>query len=166
MLNVKVSFEAFEATVREFMADKIATYDFRATTLLEGAVGSFENDYGFVPVKAPLSFKEFVEKQNNPKLSETYLNTTSFVPNATEKEIVSSDALLNSFVNGKTIQITVGEDKKDLALAQVTENLLKINAEFEARPIALAKARKEFLTGLATAMNTTYDKLMKLGNFE
>ena len=166
MLNVKGSFEAFEATVREFMADKIATYDFRATTLLEGAVGSFENDYGFVPVKAPLSFKEFVEKQNNPKLSETYLNTTSFVPNATEKEIVSSDALLNSFVNGKTIQITVGEDKKDLALAQVTENLLKINAEFEARPIALAKARKEFLTGLATAMNTTYDKLMKLGNFE
>ena len=166
MLNVKGSFEAFEATVREFMADKIATYDFRATTLLEGAVGSFENDYGFVPVKAPLSFKEFVEKQNNPKLSETYLNTTSFVPNATEKEIVSSDALLNSFVNGKTIQITVGEDKKDLALAQVTENLLKINAEFEARPIALAKARKDFLTGLATAMNTTYDKLMKLGNFE
>ena len=166
MLNVRGSFEAFEATVRKFMADKIATYDFRATTLMEGAVGSFERDYKFYPVKAPLSFKEFVEKTNNPSLDKTYQNTISYAPNVSADLPEETDNVkLTELANNKPVTVGYGENSYILTKDKVAENLQKIDALFPNDSAARDVARKGFLEDIAGLIGSSYEDLIKLGGY-
>lgn len=79
MLDVKGSVEAFEATVRGYMNEKILAYDDKVSNFDSGgAIGSFISNFGWSPVKVPASFEDIVTKRAEPALTEAYTNTTQF----------------------------------------------------------------------------------------
>ena len=119
MLNVAGGIEAFENTLRTYMNDKIINYNLKASDLMQGAVGAFENSFGYFPINEPLTFEGHVTNFNDPTLTQAYQNTISFVSPAT----------------GKIDEAT------------------------------RLSRRKFALTQMAEALGTTYELLLKMGDY-
>ena len=156
MLNVEGGFEAFEATLRRYMADKIKSYDLKGQTLLDGAVGSFEKDYKYLPIQTPLTFSEVVGRNGDPELQTAYDNTVGFSAAAPVAEIVPAPvSQLEIFQN--TGSYTVYDEKGEPSI-----RVQRVNIEEVLEKQKTPEARKNFLTELAKSMGTTYEKLTKL----
>ena len=85
MLDVKGSREAFENTVRNYMKEKILSYDDKVMTFDSGgAIASFRDMFGWSPVEIPKNFEELVKVRNEPTLSAAYNNTVSATASSTE----------------------------------------------------------------------------------
>ena len=129
-------------------------------------MGSFERDYKFYPVKAPLSFKEFVEKTNNPSLDKTYQNTISYAPNVSADLPEETDNVkLTELANNKPVTVGYGENSYILTKDKVAENLQKIDALFPNDSAARDVARKGFLEDIAGLIGSSYEDLIKLGGY-
>ena len=90
MLDVKGSREAFENTVRNYMKEKILSYDDKVSTFdTGGAIASFKN-FGWSPVEIPKNFEELVKVRNEPTLSAAYNNTVSATASSTENTTSSN----------------------------------------------------------------------------
>ena len=90
MLDVKGSREAFENTVRNYMKEKILSYDDKVSTFdTGGAIASFQKNFGWSPVEIPKNFEELVKVRNEPTLSAAYNNTVSATASST-KDTASS----------------------------------------------------------------------------
>ena len=90
MLDVKGSIVAFENTVRNYMKEKILSYDDKVSTFdTGGAIASFQKNFGWSPVEIPKNFEELVKVRNEPTLSAAYNNTVSATASST-KDTASS----------------------------------------------------------------------------
>ena len=156
MLNVEGGFEAFEATLRRYMSDKIKSYDLKSKTLLDGAVGSFENDYKYLPIQTPLTFSEVVGRNGDPELQTAYDNTVGFSASAPVAEIVKSPvSQLETFQNSGSYSVYDENGEPSITVTRV-------NVEAQLDSLKTPEDRKYFLTQLAKSMGTTYEKLTKL----
>jgi hypothetical protein len=79
MLDVDGGIEAFETTVRNYMKDKILSYDDKAllndTT---GPIAEFKGRFKWSPVEGVMSFEDLVSKRNESTLTTAYQSTMGF----------------------------------------------------------------------------------------
>ena len=88
MLDVKGSREAFENTVRNYMKEKILSYDDKVSTFdTGGAIASFQKNFGWSPVEIPKNFEELVKVRNEETLTNSYNNTISATASSTENTV-------------------------------------------------------------------------------
>ena len=166
MLNVKGGIEAFEQTLRSFMADKITTYNIKAENLLTGPPNDFKELYGYLPVSEPLSFEEFVTGFGDEKLSNAYQNTVSYSPSAVVEEDSTVASILEDFVNKESVMVSIGEGDPFAFSKQAFEASLEtLNEELRNGQKTKEEYDKEydkFIQGSATLLKTTPEKLKKM----
>jgi hypothetical protein len=89
--------EAFEKNLIEYMGSKIKSYDGKALGFVKinTNVSTFVNDYGYLPIAQPLTFKEFVEIRNEPSLTSAFnlFTGTQTEPTTIPPKPQSSDGL-------------------------------------------------------------------------
>lgn len=74
IVNTAGGAEAFEKNLIDYMGSKIQSYDDKAVGLvnINTNVSTFKADYGYLPIAAPLTFKEFVDLRNDPQLTSAF----------------------------------------------------------------------------------------------
>ena len=138
------------------MSDKIKSYDLKSKTLLDGAVGSFENDYKYLPIQTPLTFSEVVGRNGDPELQAAYDSTVGFSASAPVAETVKSPvSQLETFQNSGSYSVYDENGEPSITVTRV-------NVEAQLDSLKTPENRKYFLTQLAKSMGTTYEKLTKL----
>jgi hypothetical protein len=174
MLNVEGDFAAFEATLRRYMADKIKSYDFKGQTLLDGAVGTFQEQYKYLPVKSPLTFSEVVERNGEPELKAAYDSTVGFspevvatapepVPNQLEAFENNNEVTLLFYSEGSTDPVPVPFSKERFVKGLNDINLLYENGKID--EATRVSRRTNAIKQMAEALGTTYERLLKMGNY-
>ena len=174
MLNVEGDFAAFEATLRRYMADKIKSYDLKGQTLLDGAVGTFQEQYKYLPVKSPLTFSEVVGRNGDPELQAAYDSTVGFspevvatapepVPNQLEAFENNNEVTLLFYSEGSTDPVPVPFSKERFVKGLNDINLLYENGNID--EATRVSRRTKAITQMAEALGTTYERLLKMGNY-
>jgi hypothetical protein len=160
MLDVKGDFAAFEETLRRYMGGKIKSYDGLADNIMEmGLIDSFNYNYGYTPVKAPLTFKDFVTNRSDPELQTAYDNTVSFVPSQQSSNIETPAVnTLEKWVNSGNTKIS---DEIPMSVTDFNQEYNKLSTLY---PDAeqLSKAQKDIIAGMAGLLNTTPEKFKQL----
>ena len=160
MLDVKGDFSAFEETLRRYMGGKIKSYDALAGNIMEmGLIDSFNYNYGYTPVKAPLTFKDFVTNRSDPELQTAYDNTVSFVPSQQSSNIETPAVnTLEKWVNSGNTKIS---DEIPMSVTDFNQEYNKLSTLY---PDAqqLLKAQKDIIAGMAGLLNTTPEKFKQL----
>ena len=171
MLNVKGGYEAFEQTLRTFMADKIRVFDAKAQSLLTGPPNVFKERYKYLPILQPTSFSDFVtqfaETTKDTKLLEAYQNTVSYSPTATATEETSevNNANLETFINTGTFTLSLEGGGSKPITRQVVEAHLKSIQDGNGSDEQKAKDREDFLRGFAQALGTSVENLKAMGGY-
>ena len=165
MLNVKGGYEAFEQTLRTFMADKIRVFDVKAQGVLTGPPNDFKALYGYLPILQPTTFSDFVtqyaETTEDTKLTEAYQNTVSYSPTVTQESSDEDDSTLLEFINSGGVTISVGTGKAPLTKQQVDfaiEEIKTGNLSEEEK----SKRLENIFKNTALVLNTTPEKLKKI----
>jgi len=160
MLDVKGDFAAFEETLRRYMGGKIKSYDGLADNIMEmGLIDSFNYNYGYTPVKEPMTFKDFVTNRSDPELQTAYDNTVSFVPSQQSSSIETPTVNnLEKWVNSGN---TILSDEIPVTVTDFNEEYNKLSTLY---PDAeqLLKAQKDIIAGMAGLLNTTPEKFKQL----
>lgn len=171
MLNVKGGYEAFEQTLRTFMADKIRVFDVKAQGVLTGPPNDFKAMYGYLPILQPTTFSDFVtqyaETTEDTKLTEAYQNTVSYSPTAaaTEDPQEVNNTNLETFINTGTFNLAlVGGGSKSITRQEVVEHL-KFLQEQDKSDEQKATEREDFLRGFAQALGTSVENLKAMGGY-
>lgn len=166
MLNVKGGVVAFETTVRNFMAEKIKSYDDKVVQFnTTGPTGTFVRDYGYSPVKAPQKYSDFVQNRKDQELSTAYQNTISYVPpDAPRTKDTSGDGTdtTNDFFNGATFTTKSGEDDVSFTLEDVENYLEELSQNYTGDE--LKSKQEEYITGLAELMNMKVQSFITMYN--
>jgi len=167
MLNVKGGYEAFEQTLRTFMADKIRVYDVKAQGVLTGPPNDFKEMYGYLPILQPTRFSDFVTQFDDPKITEAYQNTVSYSPTATATEETSgvNNKNLETFINTGTFTISIEGGGSKPITKQVVEAHLKSIQDGNGSDEQKAKDREDFLRGFAQALGTSVENLKAMGGY-
>ena len=155
MLDVKGSVTAFENTVRNYMKEKILSYDDKAFGQdAAGAVAAFKKNFGWSPVQEALPFKDFVAQRNEDTLTQSFNATMQYSPQATktgddETEVVNPD-VMNAFLeSGGSVKIK----NVDVKLSDVLTVLDQYKSEYEGEE--LVKKQKSLITQIATELGIT-----------
>ena len=160
MLDVKGDFAAFEETLRRYMGGKIKSYDALAGNIMEmGLINSFKENYFYTPVKAPLTFKDFVTSRSDPELQTAYDNTISFVPSQQSSTVEQPTVnTLEKWVNSGNTKIS---DEIPMSVTDFNQEYNKLSTLY---PDAeqLLKAQKDIIAGMAGLLNTTPEKFKQL----
>ena len=167
MLNVKGGYEAFEQTLRTFMADKIRVYNVKAQSVLTGPPNDFKEMYGYLPILQPTSFSDFVTQFDDPKITEAYQNTVSYSPTATATEETSevNNANLETFINTGTFTISIEGGGSAPITKIVVDAFLKDLQEGSGSDEQKAKDREDYLRGLAQVLGTSVENLKAMGGY-
>ena len=167
MLNVKGGYEAFEQTLRTFMADKIRVYDVKAQSVLTGPPNDFKEMYGYLPILQPTRFSDFVTQFDDPKITEAYQNTVSYSPTAAATEETSevNNANLETFINTGTFTISIEGGGSAPITKKVVDAFLKDLQEGQGSDEQKAKDREDYLRGLAQALGTSVENLKAMGGY-
>jgi hypothetical protein len=165
MLNVKGGYEAFEQTLRTFMADKIRVFDVKAQGVLTGPPNDFKAMYGYLPILQPTTFSDFVtqyaETNKDTKLTEAYQNTVSYSPTVTKESSDGDDSTLLEFINSGSVTISVGTGKAPLTKQQVDFAIEEINTGNLSEE-EKSKRLENIFKNTALVLNTTPEKLKKI----
>ena len=172
MLNVKGGINAFETTVRNFMAEKVKSYDDKVVQFnTTGPIGSFVNDYGYAPVAAPSRFSDFVTTRNEPELTTAYQNTISYVPpKNTFTNDTSGDGTqsTNDFFNGKPFKMKSSDGVEvEFTLKDVDARLKSFGLDKDEGGLGLTgddliQKQSSFITQMAKNMNMSVDAWVKM----
>ena len=167
MLNVKGGYEAFEQTLRTFMAGKIRQYNIKAQSVLTGPPNVFKERYKYLPILQPTSFSDFVTQFDDPKVTEAYQNTVSYSPTATATEETSevNNANLETFINTGTFTISIEGGGSAPLTKKVVDAFLKDLQEGQGSDEQKAKDREDYLRGLAQALGTSVENLKAMGGY-
>ena len=171
MLNVKGGYEAFEQTLRTFMADKIRVFDVKAQGVLTGPPNDFKAMYGYLPILQPTTFSDFVtqyaETTEDTKLTEAYQNTVSYSPTATATEDPPevNNTNLEAFINTGTFDLTLEGGGSSPITRQDVEEHLKFIQGLDKSDEQKATMREDFLSGFAKALGTSVENLKAMGGY-
>ena len=167
MLNVKGGYEAFEQTLRTFMADKITTYNVKAQNLLTGPPNDFKLMYGYLPVSEPTTFSDFVTEFNDPKITQAYQNTVSYSPTATatEEPPEVNNTNLEKFINTGTFNLTIEGGGSSPITRQEVADHLKFLQRQDISDEQKATQIEDFLRGFAKALGTSVENLKAMGGY-
>ena len=171
MLNVKGGYEAFEQTLRTFMADKIRVFDVKAQSVLTGPPNDFKEKYKYLPILQPTTFSDFVtqyaETTEDTKLTEAYQNTVSYSPTATAAEDSPevNNKNLEAFINTGTFDLTIEGGGSAPITKEIVDNFLKGLQEGSGSDEQKAKDREDYLRGLAKALGTSVENLKAMGGY-
>lgn len=172
MLNVKGGINAFENTVRNFMAEKVKSYDDKVVQFnTTGPIGSFVDDYGYAPVAAPSRFSDFVTTRNEPELTTAYQNTISYVPaEPVTRNDTSGDGKqsTNDFFNGKPFKLKSSDGVEvEFTLKDVDAQLKSFGLGKDEGGLGLTgddliQKQSSFITEMAKNMNMSVDAWVKM----
>jgi hypothetical protein len=171
MLNVKGGYEAFEQTLRTFMADKIRVFDVKAQSVLTGPPNDFKAMYNYLPILQPTSFSDFVtqyaETNKDTKLTEAYQNTVSYSPTATATEDPPevNNKNLEAFINTGTFDLAVKGGGSAPLTKEIVDKFLKDLQEGDGTDEQKAKDREDYLRGLAQVLGTSLENLKAMGGY-
>jgi len=172
MLNVRGGIGAFETTVRNFMAEKIKSYDDKVVQFnVTGPIGSFIKDYEYSPVAAPKTFADFVKIREDTELATAYQNTISYVP---AEPVIRNDTSgdgkqsTNDFFNGKPFKMKSSDGVEvEFTLKDVDAQLKSFGLGKDEGGLGLTgddliQKQSSFITEMAKKMNMSVDAWVKM----